>query len=106
MSASVDKARLRFKVGDTVSVDRRKSLGHCRTPIYVRGKTGVVSKVQGLFHDPASLAYHRPGLPEKVWYKVRFRQTDIWRKYTGDPGDHIEVDVQEDWLSEPKGKRR
>ena len=55
-------------------VDARESLGHRRTPVYVRGKTGVVTEIQGLIHDPAALAYHCPGLPQLVWYKLRFRQ--------------------------------
>jgi len=99
-------SKTRYKVGDTLQVDKRKSLGHNRTPIYIRGKTGVVCKVQGLFHDPGRLAYHRPGLPMQVWYKLRFRQTDLWRNYKGDPADQLEVDVPEDWLIEPKGKSR
>ena len=102
MEVHAEKTKTRFRIGDQVRVDRRKSLGHCRTPVYVRGKTGVVVKIQGPMHDPASLAYHRPGLPLKVWYKLRFKQTDIWRGYKGHPGDHIELDVQEDWLGETK----
>lgn len=98
--------KTRFKVGDEVRVSKRKSLGHHRTPIYVRGKTGVVTEIQGLFHNPSQLAYHYPGLPMMVWYKLRFRQTDLWRNYRGDPGDHLELDLQEDWLEEPKGQRR
>lgn len=98
--------KTRFKVGDKVRVSRRKSLGHHRTPIYVRGKTGVITEVQGLFHNPSQLAYHYPGLPMMVWYKLRFRQSDLWPRYKGDAGDHLELDLQEDWLEETKDMSR
>lgn len=107
MSVSTDKPALppRFKLGDRVRVDARASVGHMRTPIYTRGKTGEVVYIQGLMHDPATLAYHRPGLPLKYWYKLRFRQTDLWTGYTGDPADQLEVDIQEDWLEPAAGEK-
>lgn len=89
----------RFEVGDTVRVDDRASLGHCRTPAFIRGQTGVVSAVQGAFRDPERLAYHRPGLPALVVYKVRFQQRDVWPGYAGSAIDQIEVDIQDNWLS-------
>lgn len=95
----------RFRIGDRVRVDTRASLGHVRTPIYIRGKSGVVVHIQGLMHDPSTLAYHRPGLPLRWWYKLRFKQTDLWPAYKGDPGDHLEVDLQEDWLLAADGAR-
>jgi len=51
-----------------------------------------------LFRDPERLAYHRPGLPAQVLYKVRFRQREVWPTYRGFDGDHIEVDIYEHWL--------
>ena len=89
----------KFQVGEMLRVDDRPSLGHCRTPVYVRGKRGVVTEIQGVFHDPATLAYSHPGLPMKYWYKLRFWQSDLWPGYKGDPSDHLELDVQEDWLA-------
>ncbi len=106
MASPMKASRTRFKVGDTVRVASRKSLGHCRTPAYVRGKTGIVTRIEGLMHNPETLAYHRPGLPLQVWYKLRFKQSDLWRGYKGDPGDHLELDLQENWLEEAKGVRR
>jgi len=88
----------RFKPGDRVSVPARAALGHCRTPWYVRGKPGVVAAVHGSFRDPERLAYHRPGLPAQVLYKVRFRQLDVWPSYPAGQADHIEVDIYEPWL--------
>lgn len=88
----------RFAPGDRVQVAARPVLGHCRTPWYVRGKAGRIIAVHGRFRDPERLAYHRPGLPAQVLYKVRFRQREVWPTYRGFDGDHIEVDIYEHWL--------
>lgn len=87
-----------FQPGDTVRVDARASLGHCRTPWYLRGKTGVIAEVQGQFRDPERLAYHRSGLPAQVLYKVRFQQRKLWPKYGGLASDQLEADIYEQWL--------
>ena len=88
----------RFAPGDRVHVPVRQVLGHCRTPWYVRGKHGVVTAVHGRFRDPERLAYHFPGLPAQVLYKVRFAQHEVWPHYRGAGADHIEVDIYEHWL--------
>jgi nitrile hydratase subunit beta len=87
-----------FAPGDPVRVASRPVLGHCRTPWYLRGKPGVVAAVHGTFRNPEQLAYHKPGLPALVLYKVRFRQSDLWSRYAGPPGDNLEVDIYENWL--------
>ena len=88
----------RFKAGDAVRVDDRCSAGHCRAPWYLRGHRGVVAEVLGAFRDPERLAYHRPGLPLQVLYKVRFRQTSLWHHYAGPATDRLEADISENWL--------
>jgi len=88
----------RFAPGDRVDVQGRPVLGHCRTPWYVRGKQGVVVAVYGRFRDPERLAYHFPGLPAQVLYKVRFAQHEVWPNYAGAAKDHIEIDIYEHWL--------
>ena len=93
----------RFSPGDGVRVAARPAVGHCRTPWYLRGKAGVIASVQGTFRDPESLAYHKPGLPEKVLYKVRFRQSEVWGHYHGPAADLLEADIFEHWL-EPEGE--
>lgn len=100
------KTKPRFKVGDTVLVDQRAALGHCRTPWYLRGKAGVVVAIHGAYHDPERLAYHRPGLPEQVLYKVRFHQQDLWPRYQGRETDRLEADIYEYWLGALKEKSR
>lgn len=99
MSGEAVHTEPRFSPGDKVRVDDRPALGHCRTPWYLRGKTGVVTEVQGAFRDPERLAYHRPGLPAQVLYKVRFAQADLWSKYPGPSADQLEADIYELWLT-------
>lgn len=96
----------RFRPGDLVRVDDRKVLGHCRTPFFLRGKTGVIAGIQGAFRDPEKLAYHKPGLPVQVLYKVRFRQMDLWSGYRGRPQDQIEADIYEHWLTRVEAEAR
>ena len=93
----------RFKSGETVRIADRPAIGHCRTPWYLRGQSAVIGEVLGVFRDPARLAYHRPGYPAQVLYKVRVRQSDLWPGYTGSPDDHLEADIYESWL-EPAAK--
>jgi hypothetical protein len=87
-----------FAAGDRVRVSKRPVLGHCRTPWYLRGKPGVVAIVLGRFRNPEGLAYHKPGLPAQVLYKVRFKQSDLWGRYGGPAGDQLEADIYEHWL--------
>lgn len=91
-------SRRRFKTGDRVRIADRSSVGHCRTPWYTRGKTGIVTEVLGAFGDPGRLAYHKPGLPPLVLYKVRIPQGELWAKYAGPSNDTLEVDIFEPWL--------
>jgi nitrile hydratase len=87
-----------FAAGEAVRVAARPVVGHCRTPFYLRGKRGVIADVHGRFRNPEQLAYHKPGLPAPVLYKVRFDQAELWPDYGGAPGDHVEADIYEHWL--------
>ena len=88
----------KFAVGETVLVSGRASLGHCRTPHYLRGRCGTVIEVAGRFRDPEKLAYHKPGLPAPYLYRVRFTQVDLWAAYGGQTSDDLEADIFEHWL--------
>lgn len=92
------KITTRFTIGDRIIVASRLPVGHCRTPWYLRGHTGIVAGVHGAYHDPERLAYHKPGLPLQVLYKVRFLQSELWRAYHGTANDHLEADIYEYWL--------
>ena len=88
----------KFRPGDQVLVRADEKPGHVRTPGYVKGKTGRIEEVLGVFEDPEILAYGGSGLPKKPLYKVSFRQTDLWEEYAGSTGDALYVDIYEHWL--------
>lgn len=93
-----DEAPLqRFREGDVVRVRDDYPNGHFRTPVYVRGKIGVVTRRFGAFGNPETLAYGLKG-PKKHVYEVRFRQADIWPDYKGSPRDSVDIDLMDNWL--------
>ena len=79
----------RFKAGDRITVRDDYPIGHIRTPVYVRGKSGVVTRYIGAFKNPE---------PKKNLYEVRFLQTDIWPDYAGGKNDSVLIDLYEHWL--------
>jgi nitrile hydratase subunit beta len=99
MSAVEAQFHARYAVGDAVTISACEAIGHCRTPWYVRGKSGIVVEIHGKFRDPERLAYHLPGMPALVLYKVRLKQKDLWPKYNGPASDHLDVDIYEPWLA-------
>lgn len=99
--ASLPIGMTSFKAGDPVRIAARGIAGHCRTPFFLRGKSGVIAEVLGRFRDPERLAYHKPGQPAQVLYKVRFMQTRVWPAYPGPASDTLEADIYEHWLEPP-----
>ena len=87
-----------YAPGDRVRVIKTHPPGHRRTPYYIRGKTGEIERVCGAFANPEELAYGFDGLPARMLYRVRFRQTDVWPDYRGPAADTVDVDIYEHWL--------
>jgi len=87
-----------FQAGDHVRVRWAYAPGHCRTPYYVRGKSGVIERVLAAFPNPEELAYGRNGQPARVLYRVRFLQRDVWPDYAGPPEDSVDVEIYQHWL--------
>ncbi|MFM8548630.1 MAG: SH3-like domain-containing protein [Betaproteobacteria bacterium] len=83
--------------GTRVRVLSHSIAGHCRTPHYLKGKIGEVVELAGAWRNPEQLAYHRPGLPTKRLYRIRFMQSELWDGYPN-PGDTLEADIYEHWL--------
>ncbi len=102
MTQTGSKQMHEFGAGSHVRVRDDASLGHCRTPVYLRGQFGTIVSIAGRFKDPERLAYHKPGLPLQTLYRVRFDQNVLWPGYSGAAGDDIEADIFEHWL-EPAG---
>ena len=73
--------------------------GHIRTPVYVRGHSGVITRKIGDFGNPETLALGHDGLPPKALYEVKFKQKDLWPDYAGADDDSLLIDLYEHWLS-------
>lgn len=89
----------KFQPGDRVRILDRDQPGHVRTPIYVRGKTGVIERIVGSFPNPELLAVGHSGLPYKMLYRVNFAQSELWDDYDGKPEDTLEIEIYEHWLA-------
>ena len=88
-----------FNIGAKVKVINSSPPGHRRTPGYIRGKVGIIERICGAFPNPEELAYGFDGLPERVLYRVAFKQIDVWSDYRGSKQDLIEMEIFEHWLS-------
>jgi|TARA_B100000315_G_C14105224_1_gene375634 nitrile hydratase len=93
----------RFAKGDRVRVRDAHPPGHVRTPSFIRGHNGVITRVIGEFANPEELAYGRDGRPEIPLYWVEFRQTELWSGYAGQAQDTAVVDIFEHWLEPAEG---
>ena len=94
--AAPAKARLRarFKVGDLVKVRSIHPSGHTRSPRYVRGKTGVVRRVHGIYVFPDTNA-HRAGEKRQHVYLVEFSARELWSR---NDRERLMIDLWEDYL--------
>lgn len=86
-----------FQRGQAVRVREDYPPGHIRTPVFIRGKRGVITRDFGEFDNPEITTYELQG-PQKTLYAVRFRQVDVWPDYTGSDNDTLDVDILEHWL--------
>ena len=95
----------RFKAGDRVIVKAQNPPGHIRTPMYLRGKRGIILRNYGAWKNPEQLAYGKDGLPPRTNYWVQFRMDDVWAgngAYT--PADTIAAEIYEHWLDLDTGQ--
>ena len=89
----------RLQVGDIVRVALAFPPGHIRTPLFVRGKTGVIIQDFGAFPNPERLAYGMHGEPALELYMVKFTMDEVWGgKGTYGPKDSVTADIYEHWL--------
>ena len=86
----MDRPRARFEVGDRVRVMAENPAGNPRTPVHVRGKTGLVAALHGVTPNPLD---HRGLYPPL--YSVVFEVREV---FGGSSRDTLWVDVHEDWL--------
>lgn len=92
-----------YSPSQRVRVVQRRSVGHIRTPRYLKGRCGRILDVAGAYPDPANLAESGLGLPYRMLYRVVFDMKDVWDDYAGDPSDELVADIYDVWL-EPMEK--
>ncbi len=88
-----------YVIGSKVRVANGTPPGHIRTPLFLRGKIGVIFKHFGAFANPERLAYGLSGLPKIHLYQVLFTMDEAWQgkgKYGS--RDTITADIYETWL--------
>jgi nitrile hydratase len=68
---------------------------HIRTPHYVRGRTGTVIRLLGVYPDPEYLAFGRPA-PRRLLYHVAFPATVAWGD--ADSAADIAIELYDHWL--------
>lgn len=101
---SVARVVPRFGVGDRVKVSALYPPGHIRTPYYIRGKTGLVERLCGVFGNPEELAFGRADGPRQPLYRVRFAQRVVWPDYAGPAADTVDIEIYQHWLEAAEGR--
>jgi hypothetical protein len=88
-----------FHPGDTVRILTRSPVGHYRTPIYLRGKTGSVEAViEAVGVDNEEEGFGRNAGSKRHYYRIAFPMNEIWPDYAGSPRDGLRIEVFETWL--------
>lgn len=95
-AARPSSAPARFERGQRVRARNLNPLGHTRLPRYVRGRSGVIDRVHGIFVFPDTNAHFQGECPQHV-YSVRFEAQELWG---GDfaSRDAVYVDLWESYL--------
>lgn len=86
----------RFTSGDQVVAKNTHPPGHTRLPRYVRGKRGVVDRLQGNYVFPDKNAMGL-GQDLEYVYSVRFGARDLWGKDAA-ANDRVYIDLWESYL--------
>jgi nitrile hydratase len=87
--------RSRFNVGDRVRVRQWHPLGHTRCPNYIRGKVGVVTRLDGE-HSIPDVEAHSTDRVREATYSVRFDADELWSD--GQAGVTVNVDLWDSYL--------
>jgi hypothetical protein len=86
-----------FHVGQKVRIQDRTPPVHHRVPSYVKGHVGTIERVCGVHGQPEKFI-RGDGTPGQRLYRVRLPQTTLWRDYTGNARDKLEIEIFEHWL--------
>lgn len=90
------RSAARFAIGTAVRVRNLHPPGHTRCPRYVRGRRGVVVRLDGIYPLP-DVAAHADRPCDDHAYSVRFAARELWGPTAG-VTEAIHVDLWEHWL--------
>ena len=85
-----------FTIGTAVRVRNLHPDGHTRCPRYVRGRRGVIVRLDGMYPLP-DVAAHVDRPCDDHAYGVRFAARELWGPTAG-ANEAIHVDLWEHWL--------
>ena len=85
----------RFRVGSSVRVQHANPVGNPRTPAYIRGKRGIITRRHGSIANPLD---HRGVYPPL--YSVLFLVDEVFGTASQDT---LSLDLHEDWLAAAGG---
>jgi nitrile hydratase subunit beta len=86
----------RFAVGDAVRVRDLHFGGHTRCPRYVRGRRGVIARVEPMAPIPEVEAHRRERVLDPT-YGVRFDAAELWSD-AAEPNTAVHVDLYDRYL--------
>lgn len=95
------KVSPKFSEGERVRVRNLHPEGHTRLTAYVRGKTGIILKVNAqpwIFPDTRA---HNAGDNPQAVYNVAFTGQELWGD-AAEPGSKVNVDLSEAYLENPE----
>jgi nitrile hydratase subunit beta len=98
LHAGPDISEARFAAGDLVRVREWHPPGHTRCARYVRGKTGIVTRVDGIYSVP-DIEAHGTARRREPTYSVRFDADELW--HDGQRGVFVHVDLWDSYLERP-----
>ena len=91
---AADRTSPRFAVGDRVRVRDWRSPGHTRLPRYVRGRRGVIDRIDPPANFPD--AKYEGVIARDPAYSVRFTAHELWGQSDGNAS--VNVDLSERYL--------
>jgi hypothetical protein len=88
-----------YKLGDRVRVSLRwpeiSDHVHIRTPAYVRGHAGTITRYFGAYPNPEKLAFGRPAEAQNL-YHVAISLDDLWEG--SNQNASLLVEIYEHWI--------
>ncbi len=100
MSSVHEASPALYKPGDLVRIAQRwpeeEGPCHIRTPAYVRGCIGSISRHVGAFPNPEKLAFRRPA-ENRHLYHVAIRFDEIWES-EAPRNETLLVEIYEHWI--------